>query len=211
MATTFVYVIGAEDGAVKIGITNRIEVRLTDLQTACPMELKVHGSLRCDTEAQARAVERLAHRILHRERRRGEWFDVSSERALDVVRAAAFGAPDGVDDPRAAIVVARETGALTWDQYEAALAYVELRSVATARGFLGGPKQAHKVERKAFAAAVLARLDAAIMVQTGEATHRALVDLANHGHVPTENRAALDKALEVVSAELERATSAVAA
>jgi hypothetical protein len=211
MSTTFVYVIGAEDGAQKIGISNRIETRLTDLQTACPMELKVHGRLRCDTEAQARAVERLAHRILHRQRRRGEWFDVTPERALEVVRTAAFDMPDGADDPRTAIVVARETGELTWDQYESALAYIELRCVATERDFWGGQKRANKVERKAFAAAVLARLDATIKARTSEAAHRALLDLANHGQVLTEDRSGLDEALEVVAAELERATSAVTA
>jgi len=211
MAQTFVYVIGAEDGAQKIGVSNRPEARLIDLQTACPMVLKIHGVSACQDEAHARAVERLAHRILHRSRRRGEWFDVTPARALEVVRIASTELPNGAEDPRTAVVAARESGDLDWDQYEAAVAYVELRMVATEHAYWSGKKDHRRVERRAFAAAVLAKLDAAIQGGAGEAAHRALLDLAMFGRLPSEGREGFDAALVVVSRELERATSAVAA
>jgi hypothetical protein len=80
-----VYVIGAEDHPIKIGIAKNIRHRLSGIQTGCPVPLQVYCFLAAP-EGLAREVERACHDKLLNYRLSGEWFDVSPERAIEVVR-----------------------------------------------------------------------------------------------------------------------------
>ena len=69
----FIYIITADElqGIFKIGLTNDIERRLLDMQTASPYTLY---ALRSYTVSNAVAVEIMLHAFFHKKRLRGEWF-----------------------------------------------------------------------------------------------------------------------------------------
>lgn len=70
---------GSKQARVKIGKTNDIQRRMTELQTGCPFPLKLLGSIKCKSERHAFEVEKSAHEVFRRERKCGEWFFVSGE------------------------------------------------------------------------------------------------------------------------------------
>lgn len=83
-----VYIIGATGDPVKIGIALNPHGRRSELQVGH------HRALNLYFEAEAtdaRAVEREAHRRLSDQRLSGEWFDVSPDQAIQVVRAIIAG------------------------------------------------------------------------------------------------------------------------
>ena len=64
----FIEAIGSE--CVKIGVSDTVEKRLTDLQCGCPHELKLLGTIHGGF-----GIEKILHRYLKRMRVRGEWFE----------------------------------------------------------------------------------------------------------------------------------------
>jgi hypothetical protein len=83
----YVYVIGPEVGPQKIGIATKPALRLHDIQNGNPAHLSI--ALQMDPEERsAIEVERRAHLILDASRLRGEWFDVTRERAVEAVHTA---------------------------------------------------------------------------------------------------------------------------
>jgi hypothetical protein len=83
-----IYVIGADAGAVKVGLATDVDDRLKTLQTGCPDKLRVYGVARV-AAIYARAVERQCHKALAKYHRHGEWFDVPATEAVDLVREIA--------------------------------------------------------------------------------------------------------------------------
>ena len=74
MYVYFIAVIEAFPPRVKIGKARDPKVRMSELQTGCPYELKLLGSIKCKSDAHAYELERMAHRSFSGYRKRGEWF-----------------------------------------------------------------------------------------------------------------------------------------
>jgi len=74
---TIVYIITTDEyaGIFKIGITNDIQRRLRDMQTACPFML---FAFRSYTVINPMAVEAMLHSFFHKKRLCGEWFKLNA-------------------------------------------------------------------------------------------------------------------------------------
>lgn len=83
----FVYVIGPERGAQKIGIAKDPAARMRDLQCGHPTPLILSATLAVPP-AMARQVEMFAHRALDACRLAGEWFDIPPTDAKAVIEQA---------------------------------------------------------------------------------------------------------------------------
>ena len=61
---------------IKIGYSENVEKRVTDLQTGNPVKLSIRMKIPCDDKAQAVHIERILHRIAGKKYRslEGEWF-----------------------------------------------------------------------------------------------------------------------------------------
>jgi hypothetical protein len=103
----FIYVIRADNGLLKIGISSNPNARLAQLQTSSPFKLSIAyvAALRCD----GRTVEAAAHRTLASYRQSGEWFDCPADMAVAAIGAAAYrlGEPLASGDPKLADLVAQ--------------------------------------------------------------------------------------------------------
>ena len=79
----FVYFIKAFGGQamlrIKIGSSKNPEARLRDLQVGSPVKLVLIGTVRCKSNDHAKRIERFAHNIFYKQRRRGEWFHLSEK------------------------------------------------------------------------------------------------------------------------------------
>lgn len=87
---------------LKIGKASNIERRMAELQTGCPYDLELVGSLKCLSERQALGLEKGLHRLFRHARARAEWFQYHRwvhmtvmaittnpvDRCFDVARAA---------------------------------------------------------------------------------------------------------------------------
>lgn len=81
-----VYVIRAEGGFVKIGVSANPEQRLAELQTSHPRELLIEYLRWGKERREAFAVEKICHRQLEQYRATGEWFDVATDIAISTVK-----------------------------------------------------------------------------------------------------------------------------
>lgn len=79
----FVYFIGAEHGAVKIGSTTDPNARLVSLQCGGPIPLRVLA-----TRAGGRAEELAYHRRFAAHRMHGEWFERTPEIEAEIASLA---------------------------------------------------------------------------------------------------------------------------
>lgn len=70
----WVYFITDDRGHVKIGKTNDVRCRLSELQTGNPYKLRVLLTIPTATESQAFALETALHRKFAKDRMEGEWF-----------------------------------------------------------------------------------------------------------------------------------------
>lgn len=61
-------------GFIKIGVSNNPELRLNDMQTGNPYELKLEAKVKCNSDNHAYRIEKHLHRQYKRKRVRGEWF-----------------------------------------------------------------------------------------------------------------------------------------
>lgn len=86
MADLCVYVIGTSRNPVKVGYSNNVEARVALFQTGCPDELVIHGIVLAYAGL-AFSVERMSHRALASHHRRGEWFNVDADHAIEVIKA----------------------------------------------------------------------------------------------------------------------------
>ncbi len=77
----FVYFISAfgehELKRIKIGYSRDPADRLQKLQTGSPVKLEMLGVIKCRDDSHAKSIEKLAHNIFHKQRKRGEWFNLS--------------------------------------------------------------------------------------------------------------------------------------
>lgn len=73
-----VYCIGPiKSGPCKVGMTNRIMVRLEEIQGACWDDLFLHCFVQCSNRAEARSFEQWMHQTFSLHHRRGEWFNIA--------------------------------------------------------------------------------------------------------------------------------------
>jgi hypothetical protein len=102
LSGTFIYVIQADNGLIKVGISTNPTARLAQLRTASAVPLKIAyvAALRCN----GFAVEAEAHRTLVSYRLEGEWFNCPTDMAVAAIGAAAYrlGEPLASGDPRLA-------------------------------------------------------------------------------------------------------------
>jgi len=71
--------------AVKIGTTNNIKKRFSAIQGCSPIKLSLMGTIPGGFD-----VENKLHRVAHKERFRGEWFDFSGEAKKIAIAIQAF-------------------------------------------------------------------------------------------------------------------------
>lgn len=83
-----VYIIAADTAVVKIGISCEPEKRLRALQTGCPFDLELKHTYYVPSRL-AMDVERAIHEALQDKARRGEWFNVEPDDAIEVVKRVA--------------------------------------------------------------------------------------------------------------------------
>jgi hypothetical protein len=76
---------------VKIGKARSPEDRMATLQTGCPYELILLGTVSCRSDMHADAAEKRLHRHFQAERTRGEWFRYTDKVARII--AAVVGKP----------------------------------------------------------------------------------------------------------------------
>jgi len=85
MHVYFIQAFGQRDLVrIKIGRAQSPEDRLRRLQTGSPVELKLLGKILCQSDEHAKKVEKLAHDIFHKQRRRGEWFHLSQKHLAQI-------------------------------------------------------------------------------------------------------------------------------
>ena len=84
---SFVYVIGSSDNPVKIGLANRPEVRLVELNVGNPDPLILHYKMGMPSGLAIR-TEKKAHELLAEHHRRGEWFNVDVVQAVHAIEEA---------------------------------------------------------------------------------------------------------------------------
>jgi len=81
-----VYLMEIEGGAVKVGRAINPLKRLYEVQTSCPVKIRlVYAS---DKHSSPEAVEKAAHYLLREKRQHGEWFGVSVEQARAAIEEA---------------------------------------------------------------------------------------------------------------------------
>ena len=86
MAETYLYVIAQrnEDGftqPIKIGISNKPQKRLRQIQTSCPFRIGIVTTLVFPNEEVAATIERCLHQTQTKHRSFGEWFDIDPDTA----------------------------------------------------------------------------------------------------------------------------------
>lgn len=122
----FVYVIGSVKGPQKIGVAANPDGRLTQLRTGHPFPLAVHAHFEFPTEAEARTVERTAHKALKEKRLSGEWFEITTSEAVAAVESAIEAIRQGVVAVRAIelspVQIRAARALIGWTQIELASA-----------------------------------------------------------------------------------------
>lgn len=119
ISTSVVYVIGAAESPVKIGIATSLADRLCQLQIGNPDLLVCHHFVRVPA-TRALAVEQAAHKAFADRHRRGEWFDIDWREAAklldDMARIeGASQAPDIFQVLRAEHGMKAEGKEVVWD------------------------------------------------------------------------------------------------
>jgi hypothetical protein len=81
----FLYVIGTNERYQKIGFSANVERRLKSLQTGNPDKLQIHH-VELVPKEQVRLLERKIHKDLAHYRLKGEWFNLTSQEAVDLLK-----------------------------------------------------------------------------------------------------------------------------
>lgn len=80
MYVYFIQAFGERDLVrIKIGKSQNPEARLSQLQVGSAVKLKLLGKVKCRDDSHARSVEKFAHNIFHKQRKNGEWFNLSAQ------------------------------------------------------------------------------------------------------------------------------------
>lgn len=85
MKRHFIYVIGREQGPVKVGITSSPGARLSTIQTGCPFKIEILHLRECRDRQHAIEHEEIFHGVYGDRRLAGEWFDISADLAIEGV------------------------------------------------------------------------------------------------------------------------------
>ena len=83
--TCYIYVIGTEEGPVKVGISAYPRGRLATLQTGSPIKLGLLHTRECRDRDHALWHEETFHRVHAENRLAGEWFDMPADEAMESV------------------------------------------------------------------------------------------------------------------------------
>jgi transcriptional regulator with XRE-family HTH domain len=78
--TSGVYIVRAGNGLAKIGWSRDVDGRIQELQGSCPAMLRLVRVL----ETTNPGVEPALHRLLHAQRRHGEWFELTDDDILAI-------------------------------------------------------------------------------------------------------------------------------
>lgn len=84
-----IYVISSakhHNGPVKIGISNKPEKRLKQLQTGFPEKLEIKYVEPLDSRVKARTLENHLHKDIRHHRSHGEWFNIDVKSAIAYVK-----------------------------------------------------------------------------------------------------------------------------
>jgi hypothetical protein len=84
--TTYVYVIGRDEGPVKVGITTNLIARLRSMQTGCPFKLQLLYAMPAENRDNALWHERIFHDVYAEHRLEGEWFNLAAYEAIEGVQ-----------------------------------------------------------------------------------------------------------------------------
>lgn len=76
LADTYVYLIKAANGLVKIGVTRDINKRFSKIKSGSPIDVELIGSV---LTATGRELERRLHQEFEAKRIRGEWFALDDQ------------------------------------------------------------------------------------------------------------------------------------
>lgn len=82
---TYLYVIGAENGPVKIGITGNLTGRLSSIQTGCPFQAIIWFVKPIFSRDLAAEHEAMIHRVYQEKRLAGEWFDIDAAQGIEAI------------------------------------------------------------------------------------------------------------------------------
>lgn len=82
---TYLYVIGAKSGPVKIGITSSLTGRLAQIQTGCPFLAVIWFVKPIFSRDLAARHEAMIHKCYGGKRLAGEWFDIDAEEGIEAV------------------------------------------------------------------------------------------------------------------------------
>ena len=82
---TYLYVIGAENGPIKIGITGSLTGRLAQIQTGCPFLAVIWFVKPIFSRGLAIRHERMIHRCHQEQKLAGEWFDLDVEEGIEAI------------------------------------------------------------------------------------------------------------------------------
>lgn len=88
MKRHFIYVIGREEGPVKVGITSMPEGRLATIQTGCHFKIEILHLRTCSNRDHALKHEQNFHAVYAERRLAGEWFDMDSDCAIDGIETS---------------------------------------------------------------------------------------------------------------------------
>ncbi|WP_454760559.1 YlcI/YnfO family protein [Caulobacter segnis] len=97
-----IYVIGGDDGPLKVGLARSPAARLGRLQTGHPQKLRLHHVQEVAADL-APFVEAKAHEALEKLRSHGEWFNVSTTEAVSAIEAAVLAVERGERPKRVAV------------------------------------------------------------------------------------------------------------
>lgn len=85
MKQHFIYVIGREEGPVKVGITSSPNGRLSTIQTGCHFKIEILHLRECRDRDHALEHEQIFHDVYRDERLSGEWFNLDAAHAIEGV------------------------------------------------------------------------------------------------------------------------------
>lgn len=86
--TCYVYVIGTEDGPVKVGMSESPGGRLGTLQTGSAVRLQLLHMRACRSREHAQWHEETFHKVYAEKRLVGEWFDLPAAYAIEGVNTS---------------------------------------------------------------------------------------------------------------------------
>lgn len=80
---TYIYVIGRDEGPVKVGISDNPGARVLGLQTGCPFQLSLLATFQFEDRIAAHQEEQFFHRCYRKQNLVGEWFNLSADLAIE--------------------------------------------------------------------------------------------------------------------------------